>query len=64
MFGVLISPTDPVGVLTALKRTSLITDIRALIEGEALFNDGVGVVLFGAALSFAAGGGVRSVPCH
>jgi CPA1 family monovalent cation:H+ antiporter len=57
VFGVLISPTDPVGVLAALKRTSLVPDIRALIEGEALFNDGVGVVLFGAALTFAAGGG-------
>ena len=57
VFGVLISPTDPVGVLAALKRTTLIPDIRALIEGEALFNDGVGVVLFGAALTFAAGGG-------
>jgi CPA1 family monovalent cation:H+ antiporter len=57
VFGVLISPTDPVGVLTALKRTSLVPDIRALIEGEALFNDGVGVALFGAALAFAAGGG-------
>jgi CPA1 family monovalent cation:H+ antiporter len=56
VFGVLISPTDPVGVLTALKRTSLVADIRALIEGEALFNDGVGVALFGAALAFAAGG--------
>jgi len=57
VFGVLISPTDPVGVLTALKRTSLVPDIRALIEGEALFNDGVGVALFGAALAFAAAGG-------
>jgi CPA1 family monovalent cation:H+ antiporter len=57
VFGVLISPTDPVGVLAALKRTSLVADIRALIEGEALFNDGVGVVLFGAALTLASGSG-------
>jgi CPA1 family monovalent cation:H+ antiporter len=59
-FGVLISPTDPVGVLAALKRSSLAPDIRALIEGEALFNDGVGVVLFGAAVTFAAGQGAVS----
>jgi CPA1 family monovalent cation:H+ antiporter len=56
VFGVLISPTDPVGVLATLRRTSLAPDIRALIEGEALFNDGVGVVLFGAAAAFAIGG--------
>ena len=58
VFGVLISPTDPVGVLATLKRTSLAPNIRALIEGEALFNDGVGVVLFGAACMLAAGGDV------
>jgi len=62
VFGVLISPTDPVAVLAALKRTSLIPDIRALIEGEALFNDGVGVVLFGAALTLATGAGGAVAP--
>jgi CPA1 family monovalent cation:H+ antiporter len=60
VFGVLISPTDPVAVLATLKRTSLAPDIRALIEGEALFNDGVGVVLFGAAAAVALGGGAFS----
>ncbi len=60
VFGVLISPTDPVAVLAMLKRTSLAPDIRALIEGEALFNDGVGVVLFGAAAALALGQGAVS----
>jgi monovalent cation:H+ antiporter, CPA1 family len=63
VFGVLISPTDPVAVLATLKRTSLAPDIRALIEGEALFNDGVGVVLFGAAAALALGHGAVS-PAH
>lgn len=63
VFGTLISPTDPVGVLATLKRTSLAPDIRALIEGEALFNDGVGVVLFGAAVAYATGGPAAG-PAH
>jgi len=53
VFGVLVSPTDPIAVLAMTKRTELDPDVRAQLEGEALFNDGVAVVLFRAALAFA-----------
>lgn len=59
VFGVLISPTDPIAVLAMTKRTALQEELRAQIEGEALFNDGVAVVLFraAAAMAIAQGGG-------
>ncbi|HEX6860763.1 MAG TPA: sodium:proton antiporter [Caulobacteraceae bacterium] len=55
VFGALISPTDPVAVLAALQRVKLPPQAEALMQAESLFNDGVGVVLFGAAVSYAAG---------
>ncbi|MBS0295934.1 MAG: sodium:proton antiporter [Proteobacteria bacterium] len=57
VFGVLISPTDPIAVLAMTKRTALQEELRAQLEGEALFNDGVAVVLFRAALAYAVGSG-------
>lgn len=56
VFGALISPTDPVGVLTLLKGVDLPPALKAEIEGEALLNDGVGVVIFTLLLAYAVGG--------
>lgn len=56
VFGALISPTDPVAVLSTVKHGQLSARLQAILQGEALFNDGVGIVVFLAALTFAAGG--------
>lgn len=56
VFGALISPTDPIAVLAAVKQGGLSKSLEAVLQGEALFNDGVGIVLFTAAVAIAAGG--------
>jgi len=55
VFGALISPTDPVAVLATLRRGELSASLRVVLQGEALFNDGVGIVVFSALAAFAAG---------
>ncbi|WP_237477315.1 cation:proton antiporter [Lichenibacterium dinghuense] len=54
-FGALISPTDPVAVMSALKAVKVPQALEAQLQGESLFNDGVGIVLFTVMLRFAAG---------
>jgi len=46
LFGALISPTDPISVLAILKRANAEKSIAGKMAGEALLNDGFGVVLF------------------
>ena len=46
IFGALISPTDPIAALGLLGKAGVPPSLLTKITGEALFNDGTGVVLF------------------
>ncbi|MBZ0166044.1 MAG: Na+/H+ antiporter [Candidatus Omnitrophica bacterium] len=46
LFGAIVSPTDPISVLSILGRVGAPKRLRTILEGESLFNDGTGVVVF------------------
>lgn len=55
-FGALISPTDPVAVLATVRHVKMSKALTSVLQGEALFNDGVGIVAFTALVAVATGG--------
>jgi len=55
VFGVLISPTDPISVIAIFREMGVGKNLSMIMEAESAFNDGVAIVLFTLLVSFAAG---------
>lgn len=55
LFGALISPTDPIAVLSILKEAKVSKALETKVTGEALFNDGMAVIAFTAIYNIAQG---------
>jgi CPA1 family monovalent cation:H+ antiporter len=55
VFGAIVSPTDPVAVLSTLAAAKVPLTLETDMKGESLLNDGVGVVVFGVLVAIAMG---------
>jgi CPA1 family monovalent cation:H+ antiporter len=52
----IVATTDPVAVVSVLRRLGVPAGLTAILEGESLFNDGTGVAVFTAVLASIAAG--------
>ena len=50
LLGAIVAATDPIAVVSLLRRVGAPRGVEAILDGESLFNDGTGVALFTAVL--------------
>ena len=53
VLAVMLAPTDPVSTLAIFKEAGVAHGLRTLLEGESIFNDALGIVLFTIAVDVA-----------
>ncbi|HEV8192414.1 MAG TPA: sodium:proton antiporter [Ktedonobacterales bacterium] len=46
LLGAIVSPTDPIAVVALLRQLGMPERLRTIVEGESLFNDGVGAAAY------------------
>lgn len=61
LLGALISPTDPISATGILNKLGISKSVTSVIEGEAMFNDGIAVTLFVFISSFIKNGVVENI---
>ncbi len=62
VLGSIVSATDPVAVIAIFRRLRVPVDLLTIVEGESIANDGVAIVLYALALTFASGDATASLP--
>jgi CPA1 family monovalent cation:H+ antiporter len=55
VLGAMLAATDPLPVVAVFRGLAAPAEVRALVEGESIMNDGVAVALYGIALAVVAG---------
>ncbi len=56
VLGAIVATTDPIAVVNLLRQVGAPAGLKAILEGESLFNDGTGVAVFSAVVGTIASG--------